>query len=184
MQFYRACAFFLAIACASSAVSGQEESGRASQPSASWTMLSVHRVWTPQFNGYPNGGFGIQTFVGLGSSRNPWLGFSVLGTGLEKRDALAINFGIGTWFIGDARLGAFCFAMSGLGVTSGSGLARFNFLSDPTTRYGLASQGGVGGAIEVFSNMKIHLSMFGMWFTTDRGPTPIGLQGGLTFGGK
>ncbi len=147
-------------------------------------MLSVHRVWTPQLNGYPNGGFGIQMFVGLGSSRNTWMGFSVLGTGLEKRDALAIDMGVGTWFIGDSRLGAFCFAMSGLGVTSGSGLARFNFLSDPTTRYGLASQAGVGGAIELFSNVKVHLTAFGMWFTTDGGPTPFGLQAGLTFGGK
>lgn len=135
-------------------------------------------------NGYPNGGFGMQVFIALGNTRNPWLGFSLLGTGLEKRDALAINTGIGTWFLGDSRLGAFCFAMTGLGVTSSSGLARFNFLSDPTTRYGLASQAGVGGAIEVFSNVKIHLTAFGMWFTNDGGLTPIGLQAGLTFGGK
>jgi len=162
----------------------QEETGEMSEPSQSWTMLSLHRVWTPQFNGFPNGGFGVQSFFSLGQERNPWIGFSVIGTGLEKRDALAVDFGIGDWFVGDSRLGGFCFAMTGLGMSSGSGLTGFDFFSDQSLVYGLATQAGIGGSVEAFTNVKIHVTAFGMWFTTDGGATPYGVQFGLTFGGK
>lgn len=184
MRFHASITLVLTFCFAFTCTLSQEEAGMNSQPSVSWTMLSVHRVWTPQYNGYPNGGFGVQTFFGMGHNRNPWFGFSIIGTGLERRDALAINFGFGTWFLGDSRLGAYGFAMSGLGMSSSSGLTGFNFFSDRTLVYGLASQAGVGGAAEVFTNIKVHLTLYGLWFTTDGGPTPVGLQLGMTFGGK
>ena len=147
-------------------------------------MLSVHRVWTEKYNGFPNGGVGINSLFSLDNNRNNWLGFSIVGTGLEKRDALAIDMMFGTWFVGDSRLGGFVLVGTGLGMSSGSGLTGFDFFTDQTLVYGLASQLSVGSSIEVFTNIKLHLAAYGMWFTTDGGPVPIGLQVGLTFGGK
>ncbi|RPI69264.1 MAG: hypothetical protein EHM43_02320 [Ignavibacteriae bacterium] len=174
----------LLLALAFSPLSAQEEMGDISTPSRSWTMLSVHRVWTPQANDMPNGGFGVNAFFSVDADRRAWAGFSIVGTGLVKRDALAINAGMGWWFLGDSSLGAFAYGMTGLGITSANGLTGFDFFSDPTSTYGLASQAGLGGAVEIFTNLKIHLNAYGLWFTNDGGVTPYGLQLGLTFGGR
>ncbi len=162
----------------------QEELGDMSGPSRSWSMISIHRVWVPQANDRPNGGFGINGFFGIDADRRTWVGFSVLGTGVVERDALLINAGLGWWFLGDASLGAYTYAMTGLSTTSANALTGFNFFSDPTTTYGLGSQLGVGGAVEVFTNIKLHLNAYGLWLTNDGGVTPYGLQFGLTFGGR
>jgi len=175
---------FLAFLFCAPILTAQEETGGQSTPTHSWSMLSVHRVWTEKYNGMPNGGIGITSLFSLDQNRQWWLGFSIVGTGLDKRDALAIDMVGGTWIVGDSRLGAFMFAGTGLGMSSGSGLTGFDFFTDQTLVYGLASQAGVGGVYELFTNIKLHLNAFGMWFTTDGGPLPIGLQAGLTFGGK
>ena len=141
-------------------------------------------MWTPQFNGFPNGGFGVNSFFSVDNVRRFWVGFSIVGTGLDKRDAIGITPGVGWWILGDSRLGMFGFGMAGLGVSSDDALTGFNFFSDPTTKYGLATQAGLGVCVEVFTNVKIHLNGYGMWFTTDGGPTPLGAQMGLTLGGR
>jgi hypothetical protein len=174
--------FFCLVSGAS--ITAQTELGRMSAPSKSWTMLSLHRVWTPQYNGFPNGGFGVNAFFSVDDGRRSWLGLSIMGTGLDKRTAMGLMIGAGWWIIGDSRLGAFGYAMSGLGISSATGLTGFNFFSDPTTFYGLASHTGLGGSVEIFTNFKIHLNGYAMWFTTDGGPTPLGLQVGLTLGGR
>ena len=180
----RLLATLLVLASVAGTASAQTELGGTSAPSRNWTMLSVHRVWVPQENGFPNGGFGIHSLFSLGEDRTTWAGFSVVGTGLHKRDALVIDGGMGWWFLGDGRFGAYTFVFTGLGITSASGLTGFSFFSDPTTTYGLASQGGVGMVYELFTNLKIHLNTYGMWFTNDGGVTPYGVQLGLTFGGR
>lgn len=162
----------------------QEELGDISSPSRSWSMISIHRVWVPQQNNRPNGGFGVNAFFGLDADRRTWAGVSILGTGIGERDALLINGGAGWWFVGDASLGGFTYLMTGLSTTSGNALTGFNFFSDPTTTYGLGSQFGVGGAVEVFTNIKLHVNAYGLWLTNDGGVTPYGLQFGLTFGGR
>lgn len=164
--------------------SAQTEMGGSTAPSKSWTMLSIHRVWTPQFNGFPNGGFGVNQFFSVDNSRKKWLGFSIVGTGLDKRDALGITGGLGWWLIGDSNFGLFTFGMAGLGITSANGLTGFGFFSDPTTQYGLATQAGLGISYEVFTHFKMHFNGYGMWFTTDGGPTPLGAQLGITLGGR
>jgi len=176
-------ALIIALCCTLPSMA-QTELGGTSAPSKAWTMLSIHRVWTPQYNGFPNGGFGVNGFFSLDSDRRAWLGFSILGTGIDKRDALAVTMGMGWWMLGDSKLGAFSFLMSGLGISSANGLTGFGFFSDPTTAYGLATQAGLGGSVEVFTNIKIHLNAFGMWFTTDNGATPLGAQLGLPLGGR
>ena len=105
----------------------QTELGGTSAPSRNWTMLSVHRVWVPQANGFPNGGFGIHSLFSLDESRTMWAGFSVVGTGLHKRDALVIDGGMGWWFLGDSSLGAFAYGLTRLGITSANGLTGFDF---------------------------------------------------------
>lgn len=165
-------------------LTAQTELGDVAEPSRSWTMLSLHRVWVPQENDFPNGGFGVNAFFSLDQDQRAWFGLGILGTGLHKRDALAIDVGAGWWFLGDSRFGAYAWLMTGLGITSANGLTGFGFFSDPSTTYGLASQGGVGMAYELFTNLKVHLNTMGMWFTNDGGRTPYGLQLGLTFGGR
>ena len=165
-------------------LAAQTELGGTSAPSQSWTMLQFQRSWVPQENDFPNGGFGVNAFFSLDQDRRAWFGFGIMGTGLHKRDALAIDVGMGWWFLGHSRFGSYAWLMTGLGITSATGLTGFNFFSDPTTTYGLASQGGVGVAYELFTNLKVHLNTFGMWFTNDGGRTPYGLQLGLTFGGR
>lgn len=162
----------------------QEEMGDDSQPSGSWTMLSVHRTWSPQERDFPNGGFGIQSFVDLDKPRRWWLGFALRGTGVSKRDVLSLMIGPGVYLAGDSRLGLFAYVHTGLAMGSSQGLGGFDVFSDPTTTYGLATVGGIGGNIEVSKWLRLHAALVGSWFTAERGQTPYGVQIGITFGGR
>ncbi len=165
-------------------VSAQTEMGDIRGPSKSWTMLSFHRVWVPQNNNKHNDGFGASFFATTDPERILWFGGTITTTGVAKRELLAIEAGVGVWIVGSARLGMFGYLTSGLGMSAQSGLTGFNFFTDPTLTFGLATQGGVGGAFEIASNIRLHVTAVGMWYTNEQGATPYGLQVGLTFGGK
>ena len=165
------------------AYSQTEMGGDFEKASKSWVMINLHSVWTPQFNNAPNLGFGFNAFSELGTS-NVWLGGAFFGTGIRDRQALAINMGLGTWIIGTSKLGAFGYLSTGLGVSADRTAVGFNFFNDVSTTWGLASQAGLGGSVELFSNIKVHLAGYGMWFTDNKGATPLGVQLGLTLGGR
>ncbi len=162
----------------------QTELDGSSGPSSNWAMLSASRTWVPQLNDQPNGGFGVHSFFNVNEARSVWAGLSVLGTGVGSRAALVLNGGVGWWFAGSRKLGAYSFAMTGLGITSNNALTGFDYFSDVSTTYGLASQAGVGMSVELFSLFTAHANLWALWLTNDTGRTPYGVQVGLTFGGR
>lgn len=165
-------------------IHAQEELGDIDGPSASWTLISVHRTWSPQENQFPNGGFGLQSFFATSRSRTMWFGLSFRGTGVERRDVLSLMAGPGVFLAGDARLGVFAYAQTGIGVGSSQGLGGFDMFSDPTTTWGLSTVAGVGASADVAKWLRLHLAFVGSWFTQERGQTPYGVQFGVMFGGK
>ncbi len=167
-----------------SPVKAQEEIGGDSGPAGSWTMISIHRTWTPQQRDYPNGGFGFQSFFDIDKPRRWWLGFALRGNGVERRDVLGLMLGPGVFFAGDSKLGAFAYLQTGLGIGTARGISGFDFFSDPTLTFGLASTLGVGGNIEFNRWLRLHLAVTSSWYTNERGQTPYGLQFGFTFGGR
>ncbi|MFZ9869625.1 MAG: hypothetical protein ACO3I4_02535 [Candidatus Kapaibacteriota bacterium] len=173
----------LLLACAAP-LHAQTELDGSSGPSSNWAMLSASRTWVPQINDRPNGGFGLHSFFNVNDQRTLWAGFSVLGTGVGSRSALVLNGGIGWWFVGSRSLGAYTFAMSGMGITSNNALTGFDYFADISTTYGLASQVGIGAAVEVLNLVTVHTNVWGLWLTNDGGRTPYGIQLGLTFGGR
>mgnify|MGYP001627148618 CR=1 FL=1 len=162
----------------------QEELGDISGPSSSWTLISVYRTWTPQSNNFPNGGFGFQSFFNLNSNRRWWFGLAFCGTGVERRDVLSLQFGPGVYIVGDSRLGAFAYVQTGIALGSDRGVAGFDVFSNPTSTWGLATIGGVGGTAKLSTLLKVHLAAVGSWYTMEKGRTPFGLQFGISFGGK
>lgn len=162
----------------------QTELGGSSGPSNNWVMLSATRTWVPQLNGQPNGGFGVHSFFSVDDRRSTWVGFSVVGTGVGDRAALLVNGGAGWWFVGQRQLGGYAYGMTGLGITSNNAITGFDYFSDVSTTYGLASQVGVGMSVELFKLFTAHANLWAVWMTNDAGRTPYGLQVGLTFGGR
>ncbi len=174
----------LLLLLASCPILAQTEMGADRTPATSWSMLSIHRVWVPQNNDRFNDGFGLNVFATASDDRRLWAGGTLVTTGVGERDALALEGGLGYWLVGTGRLGAFAYLTTGLGLTSNSGLTGFDFFTDPTLTVGLASQVGLGGCIEVATNIRVHATAVGMWFTNERGATPYGVQLGIIFGGR
>ncbi len=183
MRTHLLLAILAAFAMSTSAFA-QEELGDVDGPSATWTLISVHRTWSPQERDFPNGGFGLQSFFATSRSRTTWFGLSFRGTGVEQRDVLSLMVGPGMFLLGDARLGLFAYAQTGIGMGSSRGLGGFDVFSDPTTTWGLSTVAGVGGSADVAKWLRLHLAFIGSWFTQEKGQTPYGLQFGVTFGGK
>jgi hypothetical protein len=180
----RSLVLFCGLIAASLAATAQTEMGDDRAPGTSWTLLSIHRVWVPQNNNRFNDGFGLSFFSTLDADRRWWAGGTLTTTGVGERDALALQAGMGLWLVGTGRLGAYMYLTTGLGMTSASGLTGFNFFTDPTLSFGLATQGGIGGCLEVYKNIRLHTNVIGMWFTNENGATPYGVQLGITFGGR
>ncbi len=164
-------------------MSAQTELGSDSGPSSSWALLSIQRTWTPPGN-TPNFGFGFQGFSALDEDRRWWMGLGLMGSGIGRRDLLAIVGGPSWFFIGDGRLGGFAFTQVGLAMTSNSGLTGFNFFTDQTLVFGAASMNGVGMTMELFTNLRLQLAVVANIYTVDGGKTPFGLQFGLSSGGR
>lgn len=160
----------------------QTELGTSSAPSNAWGLVSVHRVWLPQDNNRHNDGFGFCFFSSIDDDRRWWAGLNFITTGIRRRDAMALEGGLGVWLAGTARLGAFSYLTTGMGASSNSGLAGFDFFTDPSMTFGWASQAGVGACAEITSNIRVQATVVGMWFTNE-GVTPYGLQLGIITGG-
>lgn len=164
--------------------SAQEELGKVSEQSSSWSMIGFDRTWVPQERGFPNGGFGFTTFQSLNDPRTIWLGGGLRGTGVHRRDALALTMGPGVQLLGTSRLGVFAYVQAGMCISSSNALTGFSFFTDTSTTFGLTSIGALGGSVEAFSNVKIYVAFIGTYFSNEHGYTPYGLQLGLTIGGK
>lgn len=162
----------------------QEEISDDSGPASSWTMLSVHRTWSPQKRDVQNSGFGIQSFFDVDRSRRTWFGFAFRGTGVNDRQMISIMAGPAYYLLGDSRLGAFAYLQTGIGFSSSRGSGGFDFFSDPTMTIGLSTIAGVGGNIEINRWLRLHAAVVSSWFTNEQGQTPYGVQVGITFGGR
>jgi len=168
----------------SSPLVAQEEADGVSAPSTSWLMLSYQRTWSPQHNNGPNSGFGFQAFRSLDEDKRWWLGGAIMGTDLQQRDLLNILVGPGVYIVGTGRLGMFAFLQTGLSMSSASGLTSFDFFSDRTLTFGMATMSGVGGSVEVFSFLRLQAALVANWYTLEGGQTPFGIQIGISSGGR
>ncbi|MCO6466572.1 MAG: hypothetical protein J5I53_08155 [Bradyrhizobiaceae bacterium] len=180
MKYLLACLILLC----SASVWAQEEMSDATETSNSWMLLSLHRVWTPQLNGMPNGGFGLSTFFNNSTDRRVWPGVTLTFTGLNQRYAMVLGGGVGMWLAGTGRLGLFSYAMTGASLSSSSTITGFNYFADPTVTVGWASQVGIGGCVELYHNIRLHLTGMAMHLSNEQGATPFGAQLGLVFGGR
>ena len=162
----------------------QTEMGDGPETSNRWGMISFHYVQTPQFNGNANTGFGFQFFFDTDANRRFWSGASFTITGINRRSGMLIGGGGGAWLVGTGRLGVFSYAMTGLGISSNSGLTGFNFFTDPSLTFGWASQIGLGACIEIVHNVRIHVTGMAMHFSNEQGATPLGVQAGIVLGGR
>lgn len=165
-------------------LAAQEEADGNSSPSTSWLMLSYQRTWSPQHNNGPNSGFGFQAFQSLDDDRRWWLGGAIMGADLQRRDLLNIIAGPGVYIMGTGRLGMFAFLQMGLSMSSASGLTNFDFFSDRTLSFGMATMSGVGASAEVFNFLRLQAALVGNWYTLEGGQTPFGIQIGISSGGR
>lgn len=165
-------------------VMAQTEMSDESTTTKGWTLISFHRVWTPQLNGIPNGGFGANVFFTSNASRTAWGGATVTFSGIGQRYAMLIGAGPGLWLAGTGRLGLFSYLMTGVNLSSNSSITGFNFLSDPSLTVGWGSQLGIGACAEIFHNVRLHVTGMAMYLTNEHGATPVGIQAGLVLGGR
>lgn len=174
----------IVVVCMASTCLAQSEMGGTSTPSTSWLMLSYQRTWSPQHNNGPNSGFGFQAFQSIDDDRRWWLGGAIMGADLQRRDLLNILVGPGVYIVGTGRLGMFAFLQMGLSMSSASGLTSFDFFSDRTLSFGMATMSGVGASAEVFKFLRVQTAIVGNWYTLEGGQTPFGIQVGISTGGR
>lgn len=105
-------------------------------------------------------------------------------TGVDRRRAVIVGPSAGAWIVGNGRLGVFSYLMSGLNMSSNSGLTGLNFFTDPSLTFGWASQLGIGGCVEIATNIRLHLTGIAMHITNEQGATPLGVQAGILLGGR
>lgn len=107
-----------------------------------------------------------------------------MGTDLQRRDLLNIVVGPGYYILGTGRLGMFAFLQMGLSMSSASGITNFDFFSDRSLAFGMATMSGVGCSVEVFNFLRLQTAVVGNWYTLEGGQTPFGIQIGISSGGR
>jgi hypothetical protein len=164
-------------------LSAQEELETEGKATRTWAMIGVSRTWLP-VGGAANSGLASHFAVPIGSSVSHWFGVSILGNGIQGRDILSCTIGPSTFLLGNGAAGIFAIAQVGVSISSGNALSGFTFFNDPTTVVGGAAFTGIGGTLEVLGSVAVHTMVFGSWFSTDGSQTPVGVQLGISFGGK
>lgn len=162
----------------------QTEMGDGPETTKRWSMLSFQYTQIPQFGGHSNTGFGFNFFFNPDDTRRFWPGVTMTITGVGRRNAVMIGGGGGAWIVGTGRLGVFSYAATGMSMSSTNGLTGFGFFTDPSLSFGWASQFGIGGCIELLHNVRIHLTGTALHFSNEQGATPLGVQIGITMGGR
>jgi len=153
-------------------------------PSSTWSLLSLQRTWIPQRNGFPNWGFGAQGFTSIDKDRRYYIGFGILGSGIERRDAVALVFGPGVFILGDRNLGMFALLQGGLVISSRSGATGFNLFGDASMEFGAGAVSALGGCVQISSSLRLQAALVANVYSVDGGVTPYGLQIGITSGGR
>lgn len=162
----------------------QTELGGPESPGTSWALLSLQRTWTPQRNDYPNWGIGAMGFTSISENNRLYMGIGLLGTGVERRDAIALLAGPGYFIAGDGKLGLFTYLQAGIVMSAQNGITGFNPFGDETLRWGLAAASALGGCIEVAPQIRIQAALVANVYNMEGGRSPYGVQIGLSTGGR
>ena len=180
MHIVRCLLILLLLTCAAHA---QTELGDEPGTSATWSLLSLQRTWTPQLNDAPNWGFGFSGFSSLASGERLYIGVTLLASGVGRRDVLAVTFGPGYWLVGDRRAGLFTWLQGGAAMSARSGATGFNPFSDNTLEWGFGANAGLGGTVRITDWLQLQAAIVANAYSTDGGRTPYGFQVGFSGGG-
>ena len=175
----------LLVTSLTSTVFGQTELGGTSDsPSSTWSLLSVQRTWVPQRDGFPNWGFGAQGFTSIDRDRTYYVGFGIIGSGVAERDVVSIVFGPGAFLLGDRTLGLFAYLQGGLTLSSQSGMTGFDLFGDVSMQFGAGAVSGLGVFVSITDAIRAQVAVVANAYTVEGGVTPVGLQLGISSGGK